>query len=442
MTTPVLDLFQFRRPADTCPEQTSRPGAGSTWRSSSSLQSTTTGNRGEIALDLALGLRDLPIVGGTQRGYGCAGLDCLSDGLVKYEICRVDGSISTLFGVHSGLAIGSIGMLGSEEQKQRWLPAMARMERLGAFALTEPERGSDAAHVLTTARRVGDHYVLNGQKRWIGNGTIADVIIVWARDESGRFGGFVLEDPAQLPGFTATAMGGKIAKRAVHQAEITLEDVHIPAANRLVNCSSFRDLTAVLANTRAGVAWEAVGLAAGCYEIALQYACRREQFGKPIAAFQLIQAKLVEMAGDLAQAQLLVWRLAHLMESGTATSGQLSLAKQTCAVKARRAAALAREIMGGNGILIDNHVARLFTDVEATYTYEGTNEINLLIAGREITGIGALSDASQLIARNCVYQRRAAKNTFCWGVTYLSHIGEGKGMGLYSKAMNSCGFEY
>ena len=377
MTTPVLDLFRFddlltpaqrelRDQVRKYMEVVVKPAINDYWE------------RGEIALDLALGLRDLPIVGGTQRGYDCAGLDCVSDGLVKYEICRVDGSISTLFGVHSGLAIGSIGMLGSEEQKQRWLPAMARMERLGAFALTEPERGSDAAHVLTTARRVGDHYVLNGQKRWIGNSTIADLIIVWARDESGRFGGFVLEDPAQLPGFTATAMGGKIAKRAVHQAEITLEDVHIPAANRLVNCSSFRDLTAVLANTRAGVAWEAVGLAAGCYEIALQYACEREQFGKPIAAFQLIQAKLVEMAGDLAQAQLLVWRLAHLMESGTATSGQLSLAKQTCAVKARRAASLARETMGGNGILIDNHVARLFQELRLST--KGREE-HLLLGG-------------------------------------------------------------
>ena len=195
--------------------------------------------------------------------------------------------------------MGSIGMLGSDEQKQRWLPAMARMERLGAFALTEPQQGSDAAHVQTTARRAGEQYVLNGHKRWIGNATIADLLIVWARDEGGRFGGFVLEDPAQLPGFTATAMTGKISKRAVHQAEITLDDVHLPAANRLAHCNSFRDVTAVLANTRAGVAWEAVGLAAGCYEIALQYACQRQQFGKPIAAFQLVQAKLVEMASDL-----------------------------------------------------------------------------------------------------------------------------------------------
>ena len=175
----------------------------------------------------------------------------------------------------------------------------------------------------------------------------------------------------------------------MHQAEIILDDVHLPAANRLAHCNSFRDVTAVLANTRAGVAWEAVGLAAGCYEIALQYACQREQFGKPIAAFQLVQAKLVEMASDLVQSQLLVWRLAQLMEAGSATSGQLSLAKQSCAAKARRAAALAREILGGNGILLDNHAARLFTDAEATYTYEGTNEINLLVAGRELTGIGA-----------------------------------------------------
>ncbi len=345
--------------------------------------------RAEIALDLALGLKELPIIGGTLQGHGCAGLDSVSDGLVKYEVCRVDGSISTIFGVHSGLAMGSIGLLGSEEQQERWLPAMARMERLGAFALTEPERGSDAAHVLTTARQVGEHFVLNGRKRWIGNGTIADLIIVWARDEGRRFGGFVLEDPAQLPGFTANAMTGKISKRAVHQAEITLDEVHVPAANRLANCNSFRDLARVLALGRAGVAWEAVGLAAGCYEIALDYACRREQFGKPIASFQLVQAKLVEMAADLAQAQLMVWRLAKMMEAGTETEGQLSLAKQSCAAKARRAAALAREILGTNGILLDHHAARLFTDVEATYTYEGTNEINLLIAGRELTGIGA-----------------------------------------------------
>ncbi len=388
MTTPVVDLFKFddlltpaqrelRDQVRNYMEEVVRPNINDYWES------------GEIALDLALGLRDLPIVGGSMQGYGCAGLDHLSSGLVKYEICRVDGSIGTIFGTHSGLTMGSISLYGSEAQKQRWLPPMARMEKLGAFALTEPHRGSDAAHILTTARRVGDHYVLNGHKRWPGNATIADLVLVWARDESGRFGGFVLEDPSELPGYSAKHIAGRITKRATHLADITLEDLHIPAANRLANCSSFRHLNAVLSHTRAGVAWEAVGLAAGCYEIALKYACEREQFGKPIAAFQLMQAKLVEMASDLAQMQLLVWRLAQLQEAGEATPGQISLAKQTCAAKARRAAALAREILGANGILLDNHVARLFTDVEATYTYEGTNEINLLIAGREITGIGA-----------------------------------------------------
>lgn len=390
MSTPVTDPFLFddlltpaqrtlRDQVREYMEGVVKPAINSYWE------------KGEIALDLALGLRDLPIVGGTLKGYGCAGLDSVSSGLVKYEICRVDGSIGTIFGTHSGLTMGSIGFYGSKEQKERWLPAMARMEKLGAFALTEPHRGSDAAHLLTEARRVGDHYVLNGHKRWPGNATIADLVIIWGRDESGRFGGWVLEDPSQLPGYTAEHIAHRITKRATHLADITLDEVHVPAANRLANCNSFRDLTAVLSHTRAGVAWEAVGLAAGCYEIALQYACEREQFGKPIAAFQLMQAKLVEMASDLSQMQLLVWRLAQLIDAGKATPGQISLAKQTCASKARRAASLAREIMGANGILLDNHVARLFTDVEATYTYEGTNEINLLIAGREITGIGAFA---------------------------------------------------
>ncbi len=345
--------------------------------------------RGEVALPLALGLSELPIVGGTLRGYDCAELDNVSNGLVKYELCRVDGSVGTIFSSHSGLAMGAIGLLGSEEQKRRWLPAMASMERMGAFCMTEPQRGSDAAHIQTTARRDGAEYVLNGQKRWPGNGTIADLLIIWARDEAGHFGGFVLEDPAQFDGFTASPICGRIAKRAVHLAEISLWDVRVPAANRLAYCNSFSDLDTVFAQTRAGVAWEAVGLADGCYEIALQFACRREQFGRPIGAFQLIQAKLVEMAAGLSQAQLLVWRLAQLMEDGAATAGQISLAKQSCAATARRAAALAREILGARGLLLDNHVARLFTDAEATYTYEGTNEINLLIAGRELTGIGA-----------------------------------------------------
>lgn len=345
--------------------------------------------RAEIATQIGMGLSALPIVGGTIAEYGCAGLDNVSNGLVKYELARGDGSIATLFGVHSGLAIGSIGLLGSPEQRERWLPAMARMEKLGAFGLTEPERGSDASHVETVASPGPDGWLLNGEKRWIGNGTIADILIIWAREENGRFGGFVIEDPGSTEGLSSEAITGKIAKRAVHQAHIRLDDVYVPAQNRLAQCNSFRDLARVLAYTRAGVAWEAVGLASGCYQIALDYARTRHQFDRPIASFQLIQAKLVEMAAEVTQMELLALRLAQLMDEGEATAGQISLVKQNNAAKARRIAGLAREIMGGEGILVDNHVARLLTDVEAVYTYEGTNEINLLIAGREITGHSA-----------------------------------------------------
>ncbi len=283
-----------------------------------------------------------------------------------------------------------IALLGSEEQKERWLPQMVAMEKLGAFGLTEPERGSDAAHVQATARRVGDDWVLNGQKRWIGNGTIADILIIWARDEGGRFGGFVLENPRDLPGFQAETITGKIAKRAVHQANIDLNEVHIPASDRLAHCKQLSDLNAVLEYTRAGVAWEAVGLAAGCYEIALEYACKREQFGKPIAGYQLIQAKLVEMAAELSQMQLLVWRLAQLMDAGQAsTPGRFPWLNRA----ARPKPAGWRDRHGKSWAAMASSSKPRGPPLSPTprppYTYEGTNEINLLIAGREITGLSA-----------------------------------------------------
>lgn len=345
--------------------------------------------RGEFPVEIAMEIKRLPIIGGALRGYGCAGLDPLEMGLVAYELARGDGSIGTFYGVHSGLAMGAIGLLGSDAQRERWLPAMARLEKIGAFGLTEPLRGSDAAHVLTTARREGDHYVLNGAKRWIGNATIADIIVIWAQDEAGGLGGFVIEAPNQTVGFEARVIPGKITKRAVLNADITLRDVRVPVANRLAQSRTFRDTARVLAYTRYGVAWEAAGLAAGCFELALKYAKEREQFGKPIAAYQLIQQKLVEMATELTQMQLLCFQLADLMARGELTEGMASMAKFNNARKARHIAALARETMGGNGVLIENHVARLFTDAEAIYTYEGTNEINMLVVGREITGISA-----------------------------------------------------
>jgi glutaryl-CoA dehydrogenase len=345
--------------------------------------------RAEFPHDLAFGLKELPIMGGSIQGYGCAGLDPLESGLVRYELARGDGSIGTFYGVHSGLAMGSIGLLGSDEQKERWLPPMARLKQIGAFGLTEPLRGSDAAHVLTTAERQGDYYLLNGAKRWIGNAPIADLLLIWAKDQDGRFAGFVVENPQQTAGVHITTMTGKIAKRAVLNGDIRLENVRIPAANRLAGCRSFRDVSRVLAQTRYNVVWEAAGVAAACLELALAHAQERQQFGHPLAAFQLIQEKLVEMAAAVSQMQLLCFRLAQLMAAGQLEESQVALAKYNNARQARRVAQLGRELLGGNGLLIENHLARLFLDAEAIYTYEGTNEINLLIAGAALTGVKA-----------------------------------------------------
>jgi glutaryl-CoA dehydrogenase len=347
--------------------------------------------RAEFPYELALGLAALPIMGGVVRGPGCAGLDPLAAGLVMAELARGDGSISTFYGVHSGLVMGAIGLLGAEEQRQRWLPGLARLEKIGAFGLTEPSHGSDAAHLQTTARRQGNTYFLNGAKRWIGNAAIADVLIIWARDDAGAVGGFVLEHPKTAAGLRIKNIGGKVGKRAVLNADLSLENVAVPAENRLAESRSFRDTARVLALTRYTVAWEALGLALGCFELALAYATQRQQFGRPLASFQLIQHKLVEMASELTQMQLLCRQLACLLERGRMTEGMVALAKYNNAGKARRLAQLAREIMGGNGLLLENHIARLWTDAEVVYTYEGTNEINLLIAGRELTGLNAVA---------------------------------------------------
>jgi glutaryl-CoA dehydrogenase len=348
-------------------------------------------DRAEFPRELALGLRDLGIIGGVIRGFGSAGLDPLAMGLVKYELAKGDGSINTFYGVHSGLAMGSIGLLGSNEQRERWLPSMSRLEKIGAFGLTEPEQGSDAVRVQTTARLDGDHYVLNGAKRWIGNASIADLIIIWARDEDGAFGGFVIENPKEVEGLEIEDITGKIGKRAILNADIRMKDVRVPVANRLDKVRSFKDTAKVLALGRFGVSWEAAGCAAGAFEIALKYAKEREQFGKPIASFQLIQQKLVEMATEVTAMQLICFQLTQLIASDQMTESIASMAKYNNARKARYVTQLARETMGGNGLLIENHVARLMTDAEVFYTYEGTNEINMLLVGRELTGINAIT---------------------------------------------------
>src|SRR6266540_7432820 len=266
--------------------------------------------RAEFPFELVPKLAELGLAGGSIQGYGCPGLSEVATGLVAMELARADGSVCTFFGVHSGLAMQSVALLGSEEQKQRWLPAMARLDKIGAFALTEPRHGSDAVALETRARRDGDHYVLDGAKRWIGNGSIADLVIVWARDDAGKVGGFVVEKGT--PGLRASVMTGKTAKRAVWQAEITLDRVRVPADNRLAGSNGFAATAKVLTATRSGVAWEATGHAMAAYEAALAYAKERVQLGGPIASFQLVQARLSRMLAEVTSMQLVCLRLAQL----------------------------------------------------------------------------------------------------------------------------------
>jgi glutaryl-CoA dehydrogenase len=340
--------------------------------------------RAEFPFELVPKLAQLGIAGGTIKGYGCPGLSPVAVGLIGMELSRGDGSMSTFFGVHSGLAMQSIAMLGSPAQRERWLPPMARLEKIGAFALTEPEHGSDAILLETAARRDSGDYVLTGSKRWIGNGSIADVVVVWARDEDGGIGAFLVEKGT--PGYEARVMTGKISKRAVWQAEITLDGVRVPAANRLARSKTFKDTGRVLTATRYGVAWEALGHALACYEAAVTYTKERTQFGKPLASFQMIQNRLAWMLAEITGMQLICHRLSVLASAGKMTPGMASIAKMNNARKARGIAASAREMLGGNGILLDYHVARHLADMEAVFTYEGTDTIQSLIVGREITG--------------------------------------------------------
>jgi glutaryl-CoA dehydrogenase len=345
--------------------------------------------RAAFPFDVLPDFRDLGIAGTLYQGYGCPGRSALLDGFVAMELARVDPSIATFHGVHSGLAMGSIYLCGSEEQKQRWLPAMARFEQIGAFGLTEPEVGSGAAGGLTTtARREGDTWVLSGQKKWIGNATFADLTIIWARDlADDQVKGFVVEKGS--PGFKTEKLVDKIALRVVQNALITLDDVRVSETNRLQQANSFRDTARVLCMTRASVAWQAVGCARGAYEHALAYAQRREQFGRPIARFQLVQDLLVRMLSNITASQCMVVRLSQLQDAGILKDEHAALAKAFCTVKMRETVGYARELLGGNGILLEEHVGRFVADAEAIYSYEGTREINTLIVGRAITGFSA-----------------------------------------------------
>ena len=346
--------------------------------------------RAEFPWPVIKKLGEAGLVGDGIQGYGCPEMDALSAGLITMELNRGDGSIGTFVGVQAGLAMRSIAMLGSEKQKQRWLPPMARLDALGAFALTEPDHGSDSVALETSARRDGDSYLLDGAKKWIGNGTIADVVVVWARDAAdGQVKGFLVEKGT--PGYNARLIGGKGSLRAVWQAEIELSGVRVPLENQLPGARSFRDTAAVLASTRATCAWAALGHAVAGFDAALSYARRREQFGRPLASFQLIQDRLVKMLAKVTAMQLYCRRLADLSLAGRVEPTLAGLAKAHNTTTAREVLAEARDMLGGNGILLDFHVIRHMADIEAIHTFEGTATIQNLIVGRDITGVSAFA---------------------------------------------------
>jgi glutaryl-CoA dehydrogenase len=345
--------------------------------------------RAELPWPLIRRLGELGIVGEDIDGYGCPGLSPIACGLMHMELNRGDGSLGTLVGVQSGLAMKSIAMLGSEQQKQRWLPEMARFAKLGAFALTEPDHGSDSVALETSAHRDGDQFVLNGAKRWIGNGSIADVIVVWARGDDSQVRGFLVEKGT--PGYDAQVIEGKGSLRAIWQADIELTDVIVPADNRLPGAHSFKDTARVLAGTRSTCAWAALGHAVAAYETALTYAKRRTQFGKPLVSFQIIQDRLVRMLAEVTAMQLYCLQIGRLAQRGQLTDTIAGLAKLNNTRKARQICADARDMLGGNGILLENHVIRHMADIEAIHTYEGTETMQTLIVGRDITGIGAFA---------------------------------------------------
>lgn len=351
--------------------------------------------KAEFPEELLKPLANLGVIGTTIQGYGCPGMSRKAAGMVAREMARADGSLNTFLGIHSNLCMGALNLLGSAEQRERWLPPLARVEKTGAFALTEPEHGSDSVALETQARRDGDSWVLTGQKRWIGNGHCADVIVLFARNtEDGNVNAFVIEkdDDGQYPqGYSPTVITGKVGKRAILQADIEITGMRIPHANRLEACRSFRDVSRVLQATRGGAAWEAVGHAMAAFEIAADYALSRLQFGKPIGSYQLVQSRLANMLSELTTMQLLCTRMAELADRGQLTNAQASMVKMATSQKGKWICNEARDLLGGNGLLLENHVVRHMTDMEVVSTYEGTDSMQALIVGRDITGISAFN---------------------------------------------------
>lgn len=348
--------------------------------------------KGEFPFQILEGLRNLNVCGITlDKKFGGQERSLLLEGMIGEEIARTDVSICTFFGVQTGLAMNSINICGSEEQKAEFLPAMCNLTKIGAFALTEPDVGSAVSMGLkSTCKRVGNEWIINGEKKWIGNATFSDFIIVWAKDEAdNQVKGFIVDRLTE--GLTTEKIEDKMSLRIVQNALVILKNVKVSEQRRLQNANSFKDTAKVLKMTRAGVAWQAVGCARGAYEHTLDYSLKREQFGRPIAGFQMTQDLLSQMLSQLTAMQCMVSRLSQLQDEGVMSDEQASLAKIFCTVGCRQITSMSRELMGANGILISNNVARFLGDAEALYSYEGTKQINSLVVGRAITGMSAFT---------------------------------------------------
>ncbi|MBC7442846.1 MAG: acyl-CoA dehydrogenase family protein [Ramlibacter sp.] len=343
-------------------------------------------NRAEFPVELLPGLAAQNL-----GGVGSAATSHLLTGLLQLELTRADTSISTFYGVHHELFATAVDTLGSPEQRERLLPGLLSLQKIGAFALTEPDHGSDISRRMeTTATRSGDEWVLNGQKRWIGNGAMADYVLVWARDTADQqIKGFIVEK--ERPGFTATPIENKIAVRIVQNADLTFDNVRVPAGNWLPGSRSFEDTNVLLRNSRVWVSWQAVGQQFAAFDVARAYALERRQFGRPIASFQLVQEQLSRMIGNATLSLSLMIQLARLQESGRLTMDQAALAKATCTTRMRETVALGRGLLGGNGIDTQFEMAKIFADAEAIYSYEGSYEINSLLVGRAVTGVSAFA---------------------------------------------------
>lgn len=350
--------------------------------------------RAAFPFEMVPKLKDLGIGGGTIKGYGCAGLSITAAAMATMEFARVDASCGTYYLVHTFLAMLTIAIMGTEDQKKELLPGMAKNDLVGCWALTEPSNGSDASALTCTATKVTGGWILDGQKRWIGNGTWADVVVVWARSsEDHQVNSFIVRKGT--PGFTATKIENKIALRCVQNADMVFERCFVPDSARLPGVTGFKDTNKVLALSRIMVSWLPIGMAMGAYDMAARYLTERSQFGTPLASFQLMQEKLARMLGNVQAMFLMGWRLAKLAEAGTMSHEQASLVKAWNTLRGREVVALAREVLGGNGVQADFHVAKQFCDMEAIYTYEGTYEVNVLVAGRGATGISAIKATSK-----------------------------------------------